>query len=87
MGLIFSFFNTVLGSQVLGRVIMLALDWYLNKKNTDRESRELAVSLAMSLRKQGVTDVIMSYSSDNDAKRADQMWDEIEEKNKDEGEK
>ncbi len=78
MNVLFSILNNVLGNQVLGRIIMLGIDWFLTKNKTDRESRELAVSLAMSLRRQGVTDVSLSFDSDLDAKRAADEWSKIE---------
>ena len=78
MSILFSFLNNILGNQVLGRIIMLGIDWYLTKNKTDRESRELAVSLAMSLRRQGVTDVSMSFDSDLDGQKASDEWTRIE---------
>jgi hypothetical protein len=70
--------SSILGNQSIGRVLLLGIEWFLEKNKTDKESRELAVSLAMSLRRQGVTDVIMSYNSDRDGDQASDEWDRIE---------
>lgn len=70
--------SSVIGNQSIGRVLLLGIEWFLEKNKTDKESRELAVSLAMSLRRQGVTDVIMSYNSDRDGDLAVEEWERIE---------
>jgi len=80
MTVIYSLISGLMGSEFLGRFLLIGLDWFLEKKKTDRESRELAVSLAMSLRRQGVTNVVLSYSSETDADIADGLWDEQEKK-------
>lgn len=80
MTLIYGLISGLMGSEFLGRFLLIGLDWFLEKKKTDRESRELAVSLAMSLRRQGVTNVVLSYSSETDADIADGLWDEQEKK-------
>lgn len=73
-----AFVASIIGNQSIGRVLLLGIEWFLEKNKTDKESRELAVSLAMSLRRQGVTDVIMSYNSDLDVDQASDEWDRIE---------
>ena len=70
--------SSILGNQSIGRVLLLGIEWFLEKNKTDKESRELAVSLAMSLRRQGITDVIISYNSDLDGNSASAEWDKIE---------
>lgn len=80
MTVIYGLISGLMGSEFLGRFLLIGLDWFLEKKKTDRESRELAVSLAMSLRRQGVTNVVLSYSSETDADIADGLWDEQEKK-------
>ncbi len=80
MTIIYGLISGLMGSEFLGRFLLIGLDWFLEKKKTDRESRELAVSLAMSLRRQGVTNVVLSYSSETDADIADGLWDEQEKK-------
>lgn len=75
---IFSILNSILGDPAFSRILMIGIEWYLDKKKTDQESRELLVSLAMSLRKQGVADVVMSFRSENDAEQASREWDKIE---------
>lgn len=74
--------SSILGNQSIGRVLLLGIEWFLEKNKTDKESRELAVSLAMSLRRQGVTDVIISYNSDRDGESAADEWTRIEEEKK-----
>jgi len=74
--------SSVIGNQSIGRVLLLGIEWFLEKNKTDKESRELAVSLAMSLRRQGVTDVIMSYNSDRDGDLAVEEWERIEKEGK-----
>lgn len=74
--------SSILGNQSIGRVLLLGIEWFLEKNKTDKESRELAVSLAMSLRRQGVTDVIISYNSDRDGDSASNEWTRIEEEKK-----
>ncbi len=70
--------SSVIGNQSIGRILLLGIEWFLEKNKTDRESRELAVSLAMSLRRQGLTTAVLSFESDDDAKTASENWDEIE---------
>lgn len=79
---VLTLFSSVLGSQSIGRILLLGIEWFLEKNKTDKESRELAVSLAMSLRRQGVTDVIISYNSDRDGDSASNEWTRIEEEKK-----
>lgn len=79
---VLTLFSSVLGNQSIGRILLLGIEWFLEKNKTDKESRELAVSLAMSLRRQGVTDVIMSYNSDRDGDSAADEWTRIEEEKK-----
>ena len=74
---VLTLFSSVLGNQSIGRVLLLGIEWFLEKNKTDKESRELAVSLAMSLRRQGLTDVIISYNSDLDGKSASDEWDRL----------
>lgn len=83
MTVIYGLISGLMGSEFLGRFLLIGLDWFLEKKKTDRESRELAVSLAMSLRRQGVTNVVLSYSSETDADIADGLWTEREKKEQD----
>lgn len=73
---------SIIGNQSIGRILLLGIEWFLEKNKTDKESRELAVSLAMSLRRQGVTDVIMSYNSDRDGSQASDEWEKIEKEGK-----
>jgi len=79
---VLTLFSSVLGNQSIGRILLLGIEWFLEKNKTDKESRELAVSLAMSLRRQGVTDVIISYNSDRDGESAAGEWTRIEEEKK-----
>lgn len=79
---VLTLFSSVLGNQSIGRILLLGIEWFLEKNKTDKESRELAVSLAMSLRRQGVTDVIISYNSDRDGESASNEWTRIEEEKK-----
>lgn len=79
---VFSLVSSLIGNQSIGRVLLLGIEWFLEKNKTDKESRELAVSLAMSLRRQGVTDVIISYNSDRDGESAADEWTRIEEEKK-----
>lgn len=78
IAIIMQIVSSMIGSKAFGGVLISGLDWYLNKNKTDRESRELAVSLAMSLRRQGLTTAVLSFESDDDAKTASENWDEIE---------
>ncbi len=73
---------SIIANQSIGRVLLLGIECFLEKNKTDKESRELAVSLAMSLRRQGVTDVIMSYNSDRDGDQASDEWEKIEKEGK-----
>ena len=70
--------SLVLGDQLISKILLLGIEWFLEKKKTDRESRELAVSLAMSLRRQGVADVVLSFNSAHDAEAASNEWEKIE---------
>ena len=72
------FLNVLLGSEAIGKLFIVGIDWYLKKSQADQESRQLLVSLAMSLRKQGITDIVLSFNSESDGDLAEKKWDEIE---------